>query len=336
MIQSDSVFNPCEFEKNNRHRHADSFLSVGIAKFVGECKRIQTVHTLFKPFSLNLQGRLVEYTRPVVMGILNITPDSFYAASRVARSDEVKSRAEAMIAAGAGMLDIGGYSSRPGADDVSPEEELQRLGIAMEAVRSIDSNIPVSVDTFRASVARVAVEELGADIINDISGGDLDRAMFDTVADLHVPYVLMHMHGTPSTMQTLTEYPEDDVVAGVLQELAPKVIRLAEMGVADVIVDPGFGFAKTLSQNYDLLARLGVLHSLGKPLLVGMSRKSMIARAAGVEPSEALAGTVAANTVALLQGAAILRVHDVEAARQAVAVVEHTLSNSPLYTRLTS
>lgn len=285
---------------------------------------------------MNLHGRLVEFVRPAVMGILNITPDSFYSASRVRQVDEIKSRAESMIAAGADIIDIGGYSSRPGADDVSAEEELSRLRSGLNVVRSVSGNIPVSIDTFRANVARVAVEDLGADIVNDISGGNLDGDMFRTVADLHVPYVLMHMRGNPATMQSLTGYDDNDVVAGVMRELAPKVIRLAEMGVADVIIDPGFGFAKTMEQNYNLLAGLGALQALGKPILAGVSRKSMITDAVGTDAAGALPGTVAVNTIALLQGAAILRVHDVDAARQAVTIVEHTLSQSPLYTKIPS
>ena len=217
------------------------------------------------------------------------------------------------------MIDIGAYSSRPGADDVSADEEIRRLASGLEAVRKAAPNIPVSVDTFRADVARWCVTESGADIINDISGGTLDNRMFETVASLRVPYILMHMRDTPSTMQSLTDYP-DGVTTGVMSELAPKVERLALMGVSDVIVDPGFGFAKTLEQNYRLLRDLEIFERFGLPLLVGVSRKSMATRLLGVSAAEALNATTVINTLALERGASILRVHDVKAAREAVDI----------------
>ena len=284
----------------------------------------------FTPFSLRLGDRLVCYSRPVVMGIVNATPDSFYAGSRTRGSDAVKCRVEAMAAAGADMLDVGAYSSRPGADDVAPQEEIDRLGEAMSALRSVAPDIPVSVDTFRAGVARAAVTSMGADIINDIAAGDLDPEMFDTVAELQVPYIAMHMRGTPSTMQTLTEYPEQGVAATVAAELSPKLRRLALMGVADVIVDPGFGFAKTVEQNYELMDSLGDLGLLvERPLLVGISRKSMMTRLFGITASEALPATSALNMAALLQGASIIRVHDVAEAVQ-VREMAGRLSREPL------
>lgn len=287
---------------------------------------------MFRPFSLNLGGVLHEYSRPVVMGIVNVTPDSFYAGSRTWTPEEIGRRAAVLAAEGAGMIDVGAYSSRPGADDVSPAEETDRLRRGIEAIRRAAPGLPVSVDTFRAEVAVAAVEEMGADIVNDISGGDLDGAMASAVARMKVPYILMHMRGTSATMQRLTDYPGGDVTAGVLAELSVKVERMAQAGVCDIIVDPGFGFAKTLDQNYDLLRNLGLLHGLGRPLLVGVSRKSMITRPLGITPDEALPGTVAVNTIALLQGASILRVHDVAAACQAVEIVERTAGTSPLYT----
>lgn len=284
----------------------------------------------FTPFSLRLGDRLVCYSRPVVMGIVNATPDSFYAGSRTRGPDAVKCRVEAMVAAGADMLDVGAYSSRPGADDVAPQEEIDRLGEAMSALRSVAPDIPVSVDTFRAGVARAAVTSMGADIINDIAAGDLDPEMFDTVAELQVPYIAMHMRGTPSTMQTLTEYPEQGVAATVAAELSPKLRRLALMGVADVIVDPGFGFAKTVEQNYELMDSLGDLGLLvERPLLVGISRKSMMTRLFGITASEALPATSALNMAALLQGASIIRVHDVAEAVQ-VREMAGRLSREPL------
>ena len=272
------------------------------------------------PFTLNLRGRLAEYSRPVVMGVLNVTPDSFYSGSRAQTHADITRRARQLVADGADMLDIGAYSSRPGADDVSAAEELRRLEAGLSAVReAVGYDIPVSVDTFRADVARRAVE-WGADIINDISGGLLDEGMFETVADLHVPYILMHMRGTPATMQTMTDYT--DVVADVIGELSHKLSRLEELGVADVIIDPGFGFAKTLDQNYRLLSQLDAFAILGRPVLAGMSRKSMLTRLLGIDATEALVPTAIVGALALERGAAILRVHDPREAAQAIAIVE--------------
>ena len=260
------------------------------------------------------------------MGIVNVTPDSFYAGSRTGDSVSVARRVEKMIEDGADWIDIGAYSSRPGALEVTAEEEIRRLRLGMEALRKVDSDIFVSVDTFRAEVADIAVKELGADMINDISGGTLDSDMFAVVAETGVPYVLMHMRGTPSSMQTMTDYT--DVTADVLADLQVKLSRLGAMGVADVVVDPGFGFAKTLEQNYTLMRDLGMFGLLDCPVLVGVSRKSMIYRLAGKTPDESLFGTVALNALALERGAAFLRVHDVAAAYDTRAVVEAALNNS--------
>lgn len=274
---------------------------------------------VMKPFSLNLKGRLVTFSRPAVMGILNVTPDSFYAGSHAFDPQAIHNRVRRMLDEGVDIIDVGGYSSRPGAADVSVDEEMRRVEAGVKAVREVSADVPVSVDTFRASVARLAVTNFGADIINDISGGNADEAMFDTVAELAVPYVLMHMRGTPSTMQSLTNY--EDVTADVIAELSKPLHELALRGVADVIVDPGFGFAKTLEQNYRLFANLPHIgQMLDRPLLVGISRKSMITRLCGVTADEALPGTVALNTAAVMWGASILRVHDVAAARQTVDV----------------
>lgn len=274
----------------------------------------------FRPFSLNLKGRLAEYDHPAVMGILNVTPDSFYAGSRVTGTVELHRRVERMLAQGADIIDVGGYSSRRGADDVSPEEEMARVRRGVEAIRRVSADIPVSVDTFRADVARRAVLDWGADIVNDISGGTIDSRMFPTVAELKVPYILMHMRGTPATMQTMTDY--EDVTADVVAELSGLMHQLELDGVADIIIDPGFGFAKTLDQNYELMRHLPQMAQLlGKPVLVGISRKSMITKLLSVTADEALPGTVALNTFALLNGASVLRVHDVEAAVQAVRIV---------------
>ncbi len=275
---------------------------------------------MFKPFSLNIHGRLIEYDRPAVMGIINVTPDSFYAGSRT-KADEIGRRVRSMIDDGADMIDIGAYSSRPGAAEVSEAEEIDRLSEGMAALREAAPDVVVSVDTFRASVAKAAIEQMGADIVNDISGGDLDGRMFETVASLRVPYILMHMRGTPADMQTLTEYP-DGVTAEVLRDLSVKLRTLRLAGVNDVIVDPGFGFAKTLEQNYRLMADLPMFaEMLDAPVLVGVSRKSMVTRALGITAKDALNGTTVLNTIALLGGAQILRVHDVKACAEAVRIV---------------
>lgn len=278
---------------------------------------------LMQPFTLNLRGRIVSIGRPQIMGIVNVTPDSFYAGSRNVDALSVARRVEKMIEDGADWLDIGAYSSRPGAAEVTPREEMERLRTGMKALREVAPEIPVSVDTFRAGVARMAVEELGVDVVNDISGGTLDPDMFAAVAHLHVPYILMHMRGTPSTMQTLTEY--DDVTADVITDLQRKLADLHMAGVADVIVDPGFGFAKTIGQNYTLMRELDKFSLLGCPLLVGVSRKSMIYRLTGKTPEESLSGTIALGAIALERGAAFLRVHDVAEAVETRAVVMATL-----------
>ena len=274
-----------------------------------------------KPFSLNIRGRLVEFDRPAVMGIINITDDSFFAGSRVASDEEIATRAVAMADAGADMLDLGAYSSRPGAGVVPEDVEAQRLSKALAAVRSaVGTSMPVSVDTFRASVARKCVGEWGADIVNDISGGTLDPDMFAAVAELRCPYVLMHMRGTPATMQSLTDY--GDVTADVIDELSRRLSVLDELGVADVLVDPGFGFAKTLEQNYDMMRNLRAFEILGRPLLVGVSRKSMLPRLLDIKTDEAAAATAVLGALALERGASILRVHDVALARQSISILE--------------
>lgn len=240
------------------------------------------------------------------------------------RAPDITARALRMIEEGADFLDIGGYSSRPGCDDVSAEEEYSRLAMALEQVRGVAPDAVISVDTFRASVARRCVEEWNVQIINDIGGGTLDPDMFATVAELGVAYVLMHMRGTPETMTSMTDYA--DVTAEVVSDLAFKLAELHQLGVADVIVDPGFGFAKTMEQNFELLGHLEEFRILDCPVLAGLSRKSMIWRTLGCTPEESLNGTTVLNTLALDRGASILRVHDVKAAREAVAL--HTLTKS--------
>lgn len=269
--------------------------------------------------TLNIRGRLMDLSTPRVMGILNVTPDSFYAGSRTPGAEAVAARVRQIRDEGADFIDIGAYSSRPGAADVPAAEEMERLRMGLGVIAREAPEMPVSVDTFRADVARMCVEEYGVSIINDIAGGQLDAAMFDTVARLGVPYVLMHMQGTPQTMQREPHY--DDVVAEVFQALARGAQRLHAMGAADVILDPGFGFGKTVAQNYDLLAHLDELVALGLPVLVGVSRKSMIWRLVGGGPEDALNGTTAIHAIALMKGASILRVHDVKAATEAVKIV---------------
>lgn len=278
-----------------------------------------------KKLSLNVGGRLLDLSRPQVMGILNVTPDSFYDGSRCPNDDAVAARVQAILAEGADMIDIGGYSSRPGCADVSVDEEKRRLAIGLEAIRRQSPEAVVSVDTFRAEVARWCVEQYGVQIINDISAGELDDAMFDTVAQLQVPYVMMHMRGTPTSMMQSQYLHYDDVVADVLQYFAAKIDRLTYMGVNDIILDPGFGFSKTVDDNYRLMYHLDEFTRIGLPLLVGISRKSMIYKLLDITPAESLNGTTALNVLALLGGANILRVHDVKQAVEAVKIFGKTI-----------
>lgn len=272
--------------------------------------------------TLCIRQRLVHFDRPAVMGIINATPDSFHAASRVSGAAQAAAVAESMLRAGADILDVGACSTRPGSAQPSVAEEWARLEPVLQAVRAAaGTDVPVSVDTYRAEVARRAVESGLADIVNDVAGGTLDDAMFATVAELRVPYVLMHMRGTPADMASHTDYGAEGVVAGVIADLAAKLDRLTLMGVADVIVDPGYGFAKTLEQNYALLAgQATVREALGRPLLAGLSRKSMATRLLDIEAADALPATTALNMLALERGADILRVHDVAEAVQAVKI----------------
>lgn len=265
--------------------------------------------------TLNLRGRLLELREPQIMGILNVTPDSFYSDSRTPDEAHITERVRQMMDEGADMIDVGGYSSRPGADDVTPEEEMDRLRRGLCIVRKLYPEVPVSVDTFRADVARMCIEEEGADIINDISGGMMDRQMFRTVARLGVPYILMHMQGTPDTMQVAPHY--DNLRREVMLYFAERIDRLCQMGAKDIIVDPGFGFGKTLEHNYELMNHLEDFAVFNLPLLVGISRKSMIYKLTGGTPQTSLNGTTVLNTISLVKGAHILRVHDVKAAAEA-------------------
>ena len=288
----------------------------------------------FKTYSLNLKGRLVTIDRPWVMGIINVTPDSFYSGSRVTDEQSLVERVKSMLADGADVIDLGACSTRPGSEQVDARGEMERLQWALAAIRRVAPDTIVSIDTYRADVARRCVEEWGADIINDISGGTIDKEMFATVASLRVPYVLMHMRGTPETMSSLTDY--DNVTADVLEWLARRIDELRQMGVADVIADPGFGFAKTLEQNFEMLTRLNAFHALNAPLLVGVSRKRMIYTPLGCTADEALNGTTVINTMALMQGAHILRVHDVKAAVEAVKLTMLARDNGPKEMDLTT
>lgn len=278
-----------------------------------------------RKLTINAGGKLIDLSRPQVMGILNVTPDSFYDNSRCPDATTVAKRVTALISEGADMIDVGGYSSRPGCADVSVDEEKRRLAIGFEAIRRQCPEAIISVDTFRAEVARWSVEEWNVQIINDISGGEMDDKMFDTVARLNVPYVMMHMRGTPEVMMQDQYLHYEDVTADVLQYFAKKIDRLTHMGINDIIVDPGFGFSKTIDDNYRLMSHIDEFTQLGLPLLVGISRKSMIYKLLGTTPKESLNGTTALNVLALIGGANILRVHDVKEAVEAVKIVTKTI-----------
>lgn len=274
-------------------------------------------------YRLNVSGRLLELSTPVVMGIVNLTPDSFHLASRVSEQEAILDLVGRHLREGATILDLGAQSTRPGADLLDAETEWSRLSPALELIRGNFPEAILSIDTFYASVAERAVAK-GADIINDVSGGQLDAAMFSTIGRLKVPYVLMHMQGTPKSMQRSPEYR--DVTAEVIRHLAEGIDRLRQSGVPDVIVDPGFGFGKDLSHNYTLLRNLDAFRVLDAPLLVGLSRKSMVYKVLGTTAEQALNGTTVLNTLALTGGAKILRVHDVREAVEAIRLFERYCS----------
>lgn len=276
-------------------------------------------------YTINVGGRLLDLSEPQIMGILNVTPDSFYEASRMHNDEQIAFRVEQILREGASIIDIGAYSSRPGADDVTPKEEMSRLRCGLKVIRSAHPDAIVSVDTFRADVARMCVEEYGVQIINDISAGELDKEMFGTVARLRVPYILMHMKGTPQNMQQSPRY--DDLMGEVFLYFSEKIQKLRDLGVNDLILDPGFGFSKTLDHNYELLARLEEFRMFELPLLVGVSRKSMIYKLLGGTSYDALNGTSIINTISLLKGASILRVHDVKAAVEVAKIVGKMYQN---------
>lgn len=277
---------------------------------------------------INVNGSLLDLSQPRVMGILNVTPDSFYAGSRTQTEAEIVRRVKQIVSEGAAIIDIGAYSSRPNADNVFAREEMERLRMGLKILFEIQPDAVVSVDTFRADVARMCVEEYGVAIINDIAAGEMDANMFHTVAALNVPYIMMHMQGTPQSMQQHPHY--DNLLKEVFLYFARKVQQLRDLGVKDIILDPGFGFSfgKTMEHNYELLSHLEEFRIFELPLLVGVSRKSMIYRLLDITPQEALNGTTVLDTICLLKGADILRVHDVKEAVETVRIVQAMRNNS--------
>jgi dihydropteroate synthase len=274
--------------------------------------------------TLNVQGRLFDLRTPLVMGVLNVTPDSFYDGGRYQTESAILNHVEKLLGEGALFIDVGAYSSRPGATDISVEDESKRALFALQIIMRNFPHALVSIDTFRSDVAYAAVNE-GACLVNDISAGDLDLRMFETVARLNVPYIAMHMRGNPTTMTSLTGY--ENLLKEMVSYFQDKVNRLTQMGVKDVIIDPGFGFAKTVEQNFYLLNQLDYFKLLGKPIAVGLSRKSIIWKTLSISADNALNGTTSLNTIALMKGANILRVHDVKEAMEVVKLVS-TLRNN--------
>ena len=269
--------------------------------------------------TLLVKGKLIDLSEPKVMGILNITPDSFYDGGKFTEETKILKQVEKMLEEGATFIDIGGCSTRPGAKDISEEEEKKRVLPAIEAILINFPQIIISVDTFRSSIAKIAVEA-GAAMVNDISGGSLDKKMPEVVASLQVPYILMHMQGTPQTMASLANY--ENLLKEMIDYFHQKINVFQALGVKDIIIDPGFGFAKTIDHNFELLRKLEYLRILEKPMLVGLSRKSTIWKSLAIRPEEALNGTTSLNTVALLKGASILRVHDVKEAVEVVKLIK--------------
>ena len=269
--------------------------------------------------TINCKGQLIDLSQPKVMGILNITPNSFFDGGRYSSEEEILAKVEKMLAEGATFIDIGAYSSKPSAEFVSVEEELDRIVPVVQLLIKHFPGILISIDTFRSEVAKACIEN-GAAIINDISAGNLDDKMLEVIAKYQVPYIMMHMRGTPETMQTMTEY--EDVVKEVLFYFSEKISQARSLGINDLIIDPGFGFAKTIVQNYEVMQKLELFHNLELPMLIGISRKSMIHKTLGITADEALNGTTFLNTIALTKGAHILRVHDVKAAVECVKLYE--------------
>lgn len=269
---------------------------------------------------INVNGQLMDLSQPRVMGILNITPDSFYADSRKQTEKDIIARIHQILDEGGDFIDIGAYSSRSDASDVSPKEEMERLKYGLEILRNECPEAVVSVDTFRADVAKMCVEEYGVALINDIAAGQMDPEMFSTIAQLKVPYIMMHMQGTPQNMQKNPHY--DNPVKEIILYFAEKIEKLRASGVKDLIIDPGFGFGKTLAHNYEILDKLEELQMFQLPILIGVSRKSMVHKLLGGGPEDALNGTTALHAIALMKGARILRVHDVKAATETVRIFQ--------------
>jgi dihydropteroate synthase len=278
---------------------------------------------------INCGGKYLDLSIPRVMGILNATPDSFYDGGKYPDALSILKQTDRMIAEGADIIDVGAYSSRPGAVDITSIEEWDRLSMALETIRENYPELIVSVDTFRSEIAIKAIEKFSVQIINDISGGTLDRGMFDAVASLRVPYIIMHMTGNPQNMQQKTNYK--DIIEEIIKFLGNQIERLTSKGVNDIIIDPGFGFGKTLEQNYQLLCHLDAFKTLGLPIIAGLSRKSMVYRLLEITPDEALNGTSVLNTLALMKGTNILRVHDVKEAKQVVCLYTKTLEEGKNY-----
>ncbi|MEQ9302612.1 MAG: dihydropteroate synthase [Marinoscillum sp.] len=275
-------------------------------------------NTLISHKTINVNGSLVDLSKPKVMGILNITPDSFFSGSRHQTLADILLKADQMISEGACFLDVGGYSSRPGAQDISTAEEVSRVTAPIEAIKKRFPEVIVSIDTFRSAVAKAAVDS-GANMVNDISAGNLDSQMIPEVGKMRVPYIAMHMRGTPQTMKDQTSY--DDLLKELTIYFSERIAVGHKAGINDLIIDPGFGFAKTVEQNFYLLNHVEYLKNLGLPILIGVSRKSMVYKSLNIEAEDALNGTTVLNTVALLKGASILRVHDVKEAIEAVDLV---------------
>lgn len=281
-----------------------------------------------RAFSINCGGRLLSTQKPLIMGILNVTPDSFYDGGRYYNSqDAVKARADEILEQGGDIIDIGAYSTRPGAEDVTPEEEWRRLSMALRIIKHDHPEAIISVDTFRGDIARRCITEGGAHIINDISAYTIDPEMLTAVVDLNVPYVLMHIKGVPQNMQNSPHY-DGDVTDEVIAFLSAKIEELSSRGVSDIIVDPGFGFGKTVDDNYKMMADLRRFDVMNRPILVGTSRKSMIYKIIGGKPQDSLNGTTVLNTIALMAGADILRVHDVKECAEAIKIVERLKQNT--------
>ena len=274
--------------------------------------------------TINIKGELLDLSIPVVMGILNVTPDSFFEGSRKETEHQIIDRVNEILNQGGTIIDIGGQSTRPTSTLISAEDEMERLKFALGVINREFPEVILSVDTFYSDVARFCVEEHGVAIVNDISGGEMDKQMFSTVAELNVPYILMHMRGTPQTMGSFTDY--DNLIQDVFYYFSKKIAELHLLGVNDIIIDPGFGFSKTLDQNYELMASLNGFSIFDMPLLVGISRKRMISGLLEITPAESLNGTTVLNTVALQNGANILRVHDVKEAVEAIKITKKILS----------